>query len=252
MQSGRFPCHKLTVLIRLPLLAGRLCYAVCPAKAHIGLKVVFGALRFYLAVVVVYVHFADFFGIGWDGIFAFFVMSGYLMTLILHKNYGYSLKGIATYGINRILRIYPMYWMTCLFAIAVLLFLNDNFPAINNATFGMPATGMDWLRNVALVIREGDNPVLVQPAWTLTVEVIYYACIGFGLSRTKTTTAVWLAGSLVYTGYLIATDAEFYYRYFHIAAASLPFSVGAAIYHWGDEIERAIETVAPRKRMLVP
>ena len=33
----------------------------------------FGALRFFLATVVVFVHFAAFDGIGWDGIFAFFV-----------------------------------------------------------------------------------------------------------------------------------------------------------------------------------
>jgi len=200
----------------------------------------FGALRFYLAIVVIFVHFSAFSGVGWDGIFAFFVMSGYLMTLILHKNYGYTLRGLSTYSINRILRIYPMYWLACLLAIAVLLFLGDDFRRLNGSAFGMPETGGQWLRNLLLIVKEGHRPVLIQPAWTLTVEVFFYGCIGLGLSRTKTVTAVWLVCSLLYTGYLVATGADFYSRYFTIAAASLPFSVGAAIYHWGDILDKEI------------
>jgi peptidoglycan/LPS O-acetylase OafA/YrhL len=74
------------------------------------------------------------------------------------------------------------------------------------------------------------NPRLVPPTWALTVEIFFYILICIGISKTFFRVKVWLFLSLCYVvgSFFIGLDWEA--RYFPVAAASLPFSIGAAIY----------------------
>jgi len=67
--------------------------------------------------------------IGFYMVFGFFVLSGYLMTFIMHKKYGYSVRGVGAYALNRFLRIYPLYWACFVFALVV-FFLVALCPAV--------------------------------------------------------------------------------------------------------------------------
>ena len=50
----------------------------------------FGTYRTALAMMVVMLHYAKLAYIGNYAVFGFFALSGYLMTFIMHKNYGYT------------------------------------------------------------------------------------------------------------------------------------------------------------------
>jgi peptidoglycan/LPS O-acetylase OafA/YrhL len=70
-----------------------------------------GTWRFFLAAVVAISHL-------WAGmidgpaayaVWGFFVLSGYLMTLVLTTKYGTAPAGLRQFATNRLLRIYPSF-----------------------------------------------------------------------------------------------------------------------------------------------
>jgi len=102
----------------------------------------FGAWRFLLAVLVAVSHL-------WGGmihgpaayaVWGFFVLSGYLMTLVLGHKYGTDAAGIRAYAANRVLRIYPSYVVAVLLGIATIWVLRrlGADPAGLNPQFLMP------------------------------------------------------------------------------------------------------------------
>jgi peptidoglycan/LPS O-acetylase OafA/YrhL len=196
----------------------------------------FGTYRILLALTVVFLHFTNIAELsGLYAVFGFFVLSGYLMTLIMNESYGYTVNGIFAYAINRFLRIYPIYWFSCVIALLVIVLIAGKI-SIGGAGFYMPETPREWFQNFALLLKFSTKPQIIQPAWTLTVELFFYLFIGAGLSRNKAITGVWLAASIVYTLYMLTTGATDYARFFTLGAASLPFSIGASMYHWRDNI----------------
>lgn len=204
----------------------------------------FGTYRILLALMVVYLHFtgSTFFA-GHYAVFGFFTLSGYLMTLILQKNYGYSLSGLAGYAVNRLLRIYPMYWVSMLLAIGVLLIIHREGAALGGKFF-MPRDLTQWFQNIALFVTRDTKPQVIVVAWTLSIELFYYLLIGLGISRTRKITALWLAVSILYTGYMAVTGTPFGDRFFTFSAATMPFSMGAAMYHWKKELTGIFSLVA--------
>jgi peptidoglycan/LPS O-acetylase OafA/YrhL len=207
----------------------------------------FGVYRTILALFVVLDHFGGVPFIGAYAVFGFFALSGYLMTYIMQRNYGYTLRGIAGYGLNRFLRIYPMYWIACLVAIIVLASLSPAATTGINEHFAMPRAPDEWLRNLGIVLKISTTPVLIYPAWALTVELFYYSCIGLGLSRFKTSTMLWFFVSVAYTLYIVITDAPWGQRYYSVGAASLPFATGAMIYHWRDSLAEYCNFLVTKK-----
>ena len=71
-----------------------------------------GSWRFFLAFLVVISHlWKDMIGgPAAYAVWGFYVLSGYLMTLVLNEKYGPSINGLKRYAYNRFLRIYPLYW----------------------------------------------------------------------------------------------------------------------------------------------
>lgn len=104
----------------------------------------FGTCRTALAMMVVMLHYAKLAYIGNYAVFGFFALSGYLMTFIMQKNYGYTTRGLGAYALNRFLRIYPLYWMSCLVAFAILLFLGTEYTTAVNPAFAIPDTLVQW------------------------------------------------------------------------------------------------------------
>ena len=77
----------------------------------------FGTYRTLLAVMVVFLHLGGMPVIGAYTVFCFYILSGYLMTFIMQKNYGYSKESVAKYALNWFLRIYPIFWIACIFSL---------------------------------------------------------------------------------------------------------------------------------------
>lgn len=195
----------------------------------------FGILRYILALMVVQTHLWKI--TPWAGnyaVFTFFVLSGYLMTLVLHERYSFGPSGIGRFLANRALRIYPPYWAVLVLSALVAWHL-PNIAAAVHRNFSLPATGRLWLENVYIIgASHPSKATLVIPAWSLHIELVFYFLMALGLSRNRFTVFLWFSASLAYTvrmSMLHPTEYQFwYYRYFPLQAGSLAFSAGAVLY----------------------
>lgn len=194
----------------------------------------FGILRTLLACMVLFGHLTDQWQIGTYAVFAFYVISGYLMTVIMHESYGYSMQGRKHFATNRFLRLYPSYWAVLIISVAVLFFVGAEFAGRYNDLIVLPASFREWASVFSMLyIAEFPNkvaPNLAPTTWAITVELFFYLLICLGLSKTKLRTMIWLLASFAYVVYCQVTQAPWPYKYFPIPAASLPFAIGAFIY----------------------
>jgi peptidoglycan/LPS O-acetylase OafA/YrhL len=194
----------------------------------------FGLYRTLLALMVVLHHLGELNELGRYAVFAFYIISGYLMTLILHVNYDYSLSGLRRYAINRFLRIYPAYWVACVTSLCLIVFLGKHTSTGYHSRIFFPSDLVSLIQNTLIIFVSSSQPRLIPPAWTLTVELAFYIAIGLGLSKTKWLTTVWFGLSMIYTIFLNVCGFDWQHKYLSIMAASLPFSTGALIYHYRD------------------
>src|SRR5688572_16262825 len=77
----------------------------------------FGTFRYVLALLVLFQHTVprlggEPHGAGLYAVFSFFVLSGYVVTKVLHESYGVDGAATCRFLLNRGLRVYPLYWMT--------------------------------------------------------------------------------------------------------------------------------------------
>jgi len=209
---------------------------------------VFGTYRYVLALLVVFAHLSPVSGrptrIGIYAVWAFFVLSGYLMTSVLHRTYGFSVRGVARYLANRALRIYPPYWTVALLAAwSAWLLTPVPLPTGPNAFkfLVLPPTADNLVRQVVLFgLTMSVWPRLVWPAWSLHLELCFYVLMGLGLARGRAV-AVWLPVSIAIATNLLLDHAKLDARYATLAAASLPFSAGAATFF----VSRRVPALSP-------
>jgi peptidoglycan/LPS O-acetylase OafA/YrhL len=197
----------------------------------------FGIYRFFLAILVVAQHFHLPYpgAVGKLSVVAFYILSGYLMTLVLNREYPYTVRGIAGFLINRALRIYPMYLIVLAFTVFFVYFLPSTSWQFWRSII-MPQTTWSWLQNLFLILP-GDTPIMLIPqAWSLFVEFCYYILMSIGFSRSKKATAVWFGFSLVYTVFSLVFGLDFFDRHKTVIAGSMEFSIGAMIYHFGERL----------------
>ncbi|MAJ59628.1 MAG: hypothetical protein CBC48_06380 [bacterium TMED88] len=212
-----------------------------------------GTLRFTLAWIVAAGHLEWTIWIGTYAVFSFYIISGYLMCLIMNERYGFTSSGIKFYALNRALRIYPPYWLACAAGALALGFVAPETLHWLDSGWRWPNSAWDWFSNfslIGLIPYEVDR--LVPPSWTLRVELFYYIAIAIFLGRGRKIALAWVGFSVTYHLYvgwvnenpLIAWTE----RYFTIGAASLPFSLGAVIYHFRASI--AARVCRPRSALV--
>ncbi len=203
-----------------------------------------GIYRFLLALNVVIFHLLGVPAIGPFAVFSFFVLSGFLMTLIMKETYGYSFSGVSKYAINRFLRLFPSYWVLLLITILTIALVgNTNSKAFHQAMF-LPTNPSEWASNLSLIFWS-QTPIEIIPriapaTWALTIELFFYLIIGLGVSSSKISTITWASVSILYTIYFNLTS-HIGLGYGTIWLASLPFSLGAMAYHFKNEISKLIE-----------
>jgi peptidoglycan/LPS O-acetylase OafA/YrhL len=200
----------------------------------------FGTLRTLLALVVVAAHLGPLDNIGPYAVFGFYVLSGYLMTAILHDRYGYTRAGVLRYAANRLLRIYPLYLVALVLSVLLVALLGNTAARGYHPQLGLDVSTTELLRNLFLMLSINTDTRWVPPAWALTVELFFYAAMGLGLSRHPAVCLGWLLASVAYTCYLWVGGASASYRYFPIAAASLPFAMGACLHHLRQQPWRVV------------
>jgi peptidoglycan/LPS O-acetylase OafA/YrhL len=180
--------------------------------------------------------------IGGHAVHAFFILSGFLMTTVMTRNYGYSVAGAGGFAINRFLRLFPSYWAILLLIIGSIHWWGADAAKAYHSAIAIPGEFAGWLQNLTLIYVDAFpmevSPRLAPPTWALTVELLFYFLIALGLSRSRVSTLCWLFASV---GYSIAThvlDMGYPYRYMHLLSGSLPFAIGAAMFHFGPWIRQ--------------
>ncbi len=150
-----------------------------------------GTWRLFLAWCVVAVHTNGYYEIfsvdmGTVAVAAFFFISGFLMPLVFDTRYQTSSfrYGCMKFYLNRVLRIFPIYWISCLLIIgmtAASTLLHSGEGRLLPPEFGNPMT---YLQNFLLVglnqsVFWGGYFRFNNPAWTLDVELQYYLLVPF-------------------------------------------------------------------------
>lgn len=212
----------------------------------------FGTYRTFLALMVVALHLGGLPKIGVYAVFGFYCLSGYLMTLIMLTNYGYTASGMTKYAINRFLRIYPVYWVSILMSAALIWYLGNSFTASYQPSMYLPGNFLELFKNLIIFFPFIESPRLTPPAWALTVEVFFYILIGIGVSKSKRSTLIWVGLSLLYHAGALIFQIGWNHRYFTIFAASLPFSTGALIFHYRHECSQTINRLKGRAYNYLP
>lgn len=208
--------------------------------SHINLGL--GTFRFFLAFLVAISHLWENMlqGPAAYSVWGFFVLSGFLMTLILTKKYGLTREGIKQYAFNRFIRIYPSYLLCCLFGVIVLLACQIQYPAVNtqilNHEFHFPTNFNSYLMNIFMAPL-GASGLFVPVAGALFVEVWAYMLMPFAA---KHKSSAWL-------GLIICMFANYHYgfqsasfplRYSLFATSLIGFFVGALCLHYLDVLKK--------------
>ena len=193
----------------------------------------FGSVRFILAWFVVIAHLSQSYSYSSAmSVYAFYMLSGFLMTLIMNERYHYTLQGVIRYCINRALRIFPQYWILCLLALLFILFISAEHAKILHPAFQIPTGFHEVFANSFIfgLYPESINPMarLVPQAWALHVELVFYLFIGLFLGRNLPIALTWFILSVAYH---IAANTYGFPRYSPIYAASIAFSSGCLLYH---------------------
>lgn len=145
-----------------------------------------GLFRLILALAVVLGHGAGYpelvFVNGDTAVFCFFIISGFYMALLLDTVY--AGRPIAFY-LNRALRLYPAYFFVLFVSILYREYMTGEIsvffrsgiePKIHAVISNVFFLGMDYLRfNAPIEFGYPKNWRLVPQAWSLDVEVMFYA-----------------------------------------------------------------------------
>jgi peptidoglycan/LPS O-acetylase OafA/YrhL len=162
----------------------------------------------------------------------------------MHGTYGYTRTGCARYLQNRALRLYPNYWFALLVSLAVIALFGKVAVRAYNPHMIVPPTPAAWLENLTMIFfgwfPKEHVARLVPPTWALTVEIFYYILIGFGISRSRRTTILWMVLSAAYVVAAYAAGGGGPNLYSAVPAGSLPFAMGALTYHYRADLYRLL------------
>lgn len=115
------------------------------------------------------------------GVDFFFVLSGFLIATVHHKDFDRP-HALPRYLFKRVSRIYPTYWLICLAVSLAAL-------AVPSLSQALPSDALVFLKALALIPQDPDvvgglgSPILFV-AWSLQYEMLFYAVIAlFILNR---------------------------------------------------------------------
>ncbi|MBO9596137.1 MAG: acyltransferase, partial [Niabella sp.] len=190
-----------------------------------------GSLRLFLALSVVIAHLTDdvrfFSHWGVFAVFGFYLISGYLITTILHETYSFRFSAFA---INRFLRLFPIYYILAI-ATAFIINLSSGASAFHPA-WSVQTRWQDIFGNIFIIPFEfyDSSFRLVPPTWSVAVELVNYFLLWLIVARNRSLAALTFLIAATYHIASFMSGADWGRRYYPAYAALLPFSMGALIY----------------------
>jgi peptidoglycan/LPS O-acetylase OafA/YrhL len=196
-------------------------------------------LRIIAAWVVFFHHFPPieneksflfaFFKEGYIGVSLFFVLSGFL---IAYKYYDNDLFDLKRYYFLRLVRVYPIFWITVTMTFLILAFYK-------------PHTGYTWQNywlNVSFLKGFSDKYKFtgVSQTWSLTVEECFYLIAPFLFYLHRRYSFFWISLLLIYTlgAFLLMLDLQDWFENLHFVifytffGRCFEFFAGFGLYLW--------------------
>jgi peptidoglycan/LPS O-acetylase OafA/YrhL len=212
--------------------------------------------RYILAAIVAQTHLWPL-GSSWPAtiaVFAFYTLSGYLITRVLNERYGFSTRGMVAFLLNRVLRLWPAYFIILILTLIALWFLplQNFFPLIRR-----PVTPMEIVSNIAVLGQVTFDFLQWSPlakptvtSWSLSIEVFCYLLLAVYFARTPARLWAFAAiGALAMglsTWYCAVSPEPWRYgpycfqnHYGVLQAGFIPFAMGGLFYfHSGSLCHR--------------
>jgi peptidoglycan/LPS O-acetylase OafA/YrhL len=195
--------------------------------------------RFILALCVLQAHLLVIGSewLAWQAVFSFYVVSGFLITLILNQDYGFEWNGFVRFAVNRALRLLPIYYIVIGLTALAILFIGPLDQL--NGSITLPYNAAEWLENLSVLGLGGfahNAPHRLSPtAWSLAVEGFCYGLLGLFFAKSWARLLLMLAVGVVIAAAQIAGalgepdyGARGHYRV--IQAGLIPFAVGLAYF----------------------
>jgi peptidoglycan/LPS O-acetylase OafA/YrhL len=203
--------------------------------------------RYILAAIVAQTHLWPQ-AAAWSGeiaVFAFYTLSGYLMTRVLNTRYGFTWMGTGRFIVNRILRLWPAYTVILILVLIALqiLPLANFYPSIRT-----PQTPVEIVTAITIVGQATldflQRVPWAQPlatSWSLSIEVSCYILLALYFARSPARLLAFLllgvAGITISTvhcasgGHAAAYGPYcFQARYCDVQAGFVPFACGGLYY----------------------
>ena len=204
-------------------------------------KLGFGTWRLLLASMVAASHL-------WDGmldgyaayaVWAFFVLSGFLMTMVLSTRYGFEAAGLRAYAFNRFMRIFPLYWIAVLAGLLTLWYAGHRGIELRqlNGEFHWPVGVEQWTYVISLFPGFSHDGLPVPVSNALAIEVGYYMLLPF-MARSKSSAWLALLLAVILNLQLGIRTGSFAVRYATFLPCMLPFAAGALACHYREALAR--------------
>lgn len=206
-----------------------------------------GTIRFLLSFCVIAFHLtAAIPNLGQLSVNCFYVISGFLISLVLNESYQFKLYPFAA---NRFLRLYPSYFAiaACSVVFCVALSGYSQFHISWTSSIGIKDTlGNSLIFPWALFSDdvvpvnflgsgafENTSPLfrLVPSTWSVGVEIACYFLLWLYSSRSVFASLSTVMVGVLWQAYVISSGADMRLGYFPVPAALLPFGLGALAYH---------------------
>ena len=183
----------------------------------------------------------------WAGnaVFAFFIISGFYMSLIINEKYAKLHHGTRRFYLNRALRLYPIHWtILILYATYYLYYGVPNF-----LTGDLRVPLWRWLYAVCSnlsffgveVLPFFDNhnwAFVVGPIWSLSIECYFYLLAPFVVGRSLRALVVLLAAAgALRVGLYVSGVPMLPWRYLFFPADLVLFLLGALSYRLYDFVK---------------
>ena len=220
----------------------RFCLSLLVIDAHYG----FAGHRLQMAMVGRFgVDRLAYIGSGGIAVSGFFVVSGYLITLVLSRKYDAGWHGAKAFYVSRALRIYPLYWLVFAAYWMARVWLGDAPPSESGRLPGELSlipygiAGMAADQNVFGLTT--TDTLLIGPAWTLCYDLLFYLLAPWLFVRVRT--CRWVAAlSFAYVvAFIVFADHRppVWFQFFY--GTGMPylfmFACGALAYHYRSALQ---------------
>ena len=206
----------------------------------------FGTYRLVLSLLVLLTHLGSVEVYAGLAVWAFFMLSGFLITGVLNTRYGFDHEGLLEFAFSRALRLLPTYWLSIALALIGMNYFNPYLPSTQiNSSFLKPESFLESVSAIFIIGQSffGINRINSTPSpssWAVEVEIFLYIVSCLWLSRkmqnARAATIIciaifpvlWVIAKYLHNNGFQELAGQLTYSF--LPTALLPYSIGALLW----------------------